>query len=109
MLLKAKLKLRNKFNIHLINSDMEFLPLKKHSFDRIFIFTVFQNSSEIFKTVEELYPLLAPCSKIIISILKKNVNLNEIKEMISRINKNGYSIEISNTKDFIIELKTFNS
>jgi len=108
MLLKAKLKLRNKFNVHLINSDMDFLPLKKHSFDRIFIFTVFQNSSEIFKSVEELRPLLAPCSKIIISILKKNVNLKEIKEIISRINKNGYSIEISNTKDFIIELKMFN-
>jgi malonyl-CoA O-methyltransferase len=108
MLLKAKLKLRNKLNTHLINSDMEFLPLKKHSFDRIFIFTVFQNSSEIYKTIDELRPLLKTCSKIIISILKKNINLNEIREMISRINKNGHSIDISNTKDFIIELKMFN-
>jgi ubiquinone/menaquinone biosynthesis C-methylase UbiE len=108
MLQKAKLKLCNKFNTHLINSDMEFLPLKKYSFDLIFIFTVFQNSSEIFRTIEELRPLLAPRSKIIISIFKKNMTLNDIKEAISRINKNEYSIKISNTKDFIIELKMFN-
>ncbi len=106
MLLKAKSKFSKKSNVHLINSDIDHLPLKDDVFDHAFIFTIFRNPSEILRIIKELEHVMNFNSTIIMSILKKNICQNDLEKVISNINiMQNFSIEDTDTKDIFIKFK----
>ncbi len=116
MLSKAKSKLINKSNTHLINSDLDHLPLKRCVFNHVFAFSVLHDYSDLKKAIRELFSVLTPSSKVMISIMKKKTSQKKIEKIVSKMNlENIASLETSDTKDIFLifendlQSKRFNS
>ena len=82
MLLEFKSKVikrdGKKISLNLILSDMEFLPFRENIFSSIFSLTSFQNLPNIKNGIEELYMVSKHDADFNFSILKKNIEIEKL-------------------------------
>lgn len=106
LLKSARLKIMNQRNKHLIQADIDKLPLKNQCVDNTFMITVIQNLSNPLISIFEIQRVTKNNGSIIISSLKKTTNIKELKKTIEKNNLKIKNI-INNTKikDVIIFIK----
>ena len=108
MLMEFKSKLVNlkkQFEVNLILSDLENLPFRKNTFHSIFSLTAFQNLPNILNGVKESLRVVKSNGDIILSILKKKINLEELLSFLEPFVKEIIIIKIDTIEDVIIKGK----
>lgn len=81
-LLYAKQRAKEFVNVHLLLADAETLPFKKNIFDRVFAFTLIQNTPNPHDTLEEIRRV-AKCSSItVVTGLQKVYTKKAFEELI---------------------------
>ena len=107
MLLEFKSKINNlkkrDFSPNLILSDIEYLPFRKNIFLSIFSLTSFQNLPHIQEGLKELYRVSKHNADFKFSILKKNLELELLLEILSPIIKDLKVIKKENLEDIIVQ------
>ena len=91
-----------KKNHNLILSDIENIPLRKDKFDLIFSFTSLQNLPNIEKGTKYLWNVGKNSARINLSILKKNIKINDILKNLKQKIKISKIIDDKNLEDIII-------
>ena len=98
MLLEFKSKIfkmkKRRFSPHLILADIEYLPFKENIFFSIFSLTSFQNLPQIHKGLHELFRISKNKAEFKFSILKKNLELELLLEILRPIIKDLKVIKI---------------
>ena len=103
---KSKLvNLKKQLEVNLILSDLENLPFRKNTFHSIFSATAFQNLPNILNGVKESLRVVKSNGDIILSILKKSINLEEILSFLEPYVKEIIIIKIDTIEDVIIKGK----
>ncbi len=108
MLMEFKSKLVNlkkQLEVNLILSDLENLPFRKNTFHSIFSVTAFQNLPNILNGVKESLRVVKSNGDIILSILKKKINLEELLSFLEPFVKEIIIIKIDTIEDVIIKGK----
>ncbi len=108
MLMEFKSKLVNlkkQLEVNLILSDLENLPFRKNTFHSIFSATAFQNLPNILNGVKESLRVVKSNGDIILSILKKKINLEELLSYLEPFVKEIIIIKIDTIEDIIIKGK----
>ena len=108
MLMEFKSKLVNlkkQLEVNLILSDLENLPFRKNTFHSIFSATAFQNLPNILNGVKESLRVVKSNGDIILSILKKKINLEELLSFLEPFVKEIIIIKIDTIEDVIIKGK----
>ena len=108
MLMEFKSKLVNlkkQLEVNLILSDLENLPFRKNTFHSIFSATAFQNLPNILNGVKESLRVVKSNGDIILSILKKKINLEELLSFLKPFVKEIIIIKIDTIEDVIIKGK----
>lgn len=93
---KKLLKLRNKPNVLFVLSDMENLPFRNNSFNLIFSLTSFQNLPNILNGIRESLRVSVNKGDIKFSILRKKLELDEVKNLLTPFVKD---LEVTNKED----------
>ncbi len=100
----TKLKSENK-RTHIILADLENIPLRTGVFDLIVSLTALQNLTAPEKGADELMRVSKNHANIILTILRKKLNIESMKSTLEKI---GYIIELrddSQIEDIIIRCK----
>ena len=108
MILKFKkklLKIRHKPNILFVLSDIENLPFRNNSFSLIFSLTSFQNLPHILNGVQESLRVSANKSVFKFSILRKKLELEGVKNLLTPFVKDLEVINKEDIEDVIIQGK----
>ena len=106
MLLKFKkklLKLKNKPNVLFVLSDIENLPFRNNSFNLIFSLTSFQNLPSILDGIRESLRVSTNDSTFKFSILRKKLNLDQVKTLLEPFVKDLKVINRYYIEDVIIQ------
>jgi len=106
MLLKFKkklLKLKNKPNVLFVLSDIENLPFRNNSFNLIFSLTSFQNLPSILDGIRESLRVSTNDSTFKFSILRKKLNLDQVKTLLEPFVKDLKVINRDYIEDVIIQ------
>ncbi len=98
-------RLKLKYEVALILSDIENLPFRENVFQCIFSLTSFQNLPNIDKGVRNLYIVGRDKADLNFSILKKNLNLKELITFLRPLVKNLKITDKKNLEDVIIQGK----
>jgi ubiquinone/menaquinone biosynthesis C-methylase UbiE len=103
LLKTAKVKITNQQNKHLIQADIDKLPLKNQCIDITFMVTVIQNLMNQLITMLEIQRVTKHHGSIIISSLKKTTKIKKLKKTIEKTNlKIKKIIKDAKIKDIII-------
>jgi malonyl-CoA O-methyltransferase len=106
LLKTAKVKITNQRNKHLIQADLDKLPLKNRCIDNIFMVTVIQNLINQLVTMLEIQRVTKHHGSIIISSLKKTTNIKQLRKTIEKTNlKIKNVIKADKIKDIVIFIK----
>lgn len=107
MLLEFKSKIFNlkkrRFSPNLILADIECLPFRENIFFSIFSLTSFQNLPHIHKGLHELFRVSKNKAEFKFSILKKNLELELLLEILRPIIKDLKVIKEENLEDIIVQ------
>ena len=107
MLLEFKSKIfkmkKRRFSPNLILADIEYLPFRENIFFSIFSLTSFQNLPHIQEGLKELYRVSKHNADFKFSILKKNLELELLLEILSPIIKDLKVIKKENLEDIIVQ------
>ncbi len=105
MLMEFRLKMKNndKASYNLILSDLENLPLRDQTFHSIFSLTSLQNLPNINDGIKELFRVLKNNAVINLSILKKNLKLDDLINVIKPLLKNLKVISENSIEDVFIQ------
>ncbi|UCD00482.1 MAG: class I SAM-dependent methyltransferase [Promethearchaeota archaeon] len=112
MLLEFKSKVENyktKNNLELILGDIENLPFRGNTFHSIFSLTSFQNLPYLKKGLRESFKVCKNNADFRFSILKKSIDLKNLKDMLKLKIKNPCIINEKELEDFVIVGKVSNS
>ncbi|WEU41017.1 MAG: class I SAM-dependent methyltransferase [Candidatus Odinarchaeum yellowstonii] len=85
MMIKIALKRRHPHKNFIIG-DVEHLPLRKNVAEVISAFTILQNLEDYARFINEVRRVLIEGGLLILSVLKKNLNLNYLKNILERNN-----------------------
>jgi len=82
LLLQAKKRARGIDNVFLIQADADYLPFRKDFFSFVFAFTMLQNMPKPIETLKEIKQVTKSEGFIVISGLKRAVNLETFGEIL---------------------------
>ncbi|MFX1302980.1 MAG: class I SAM-dependent methyltransferase [Promethearchaeota archaeon] len=102
-----KLNYKPKNNIELILGDIENLPFRKNVFHSIFSLTSFQNLPNINRGIEESYRVCINYGDFKFSILRKNLNLDALLNLLKPLSREIKTIDKDILEDIIILGKFF--
>ncbi|MFX1390216.1 MAG: class I SAM-dependent methyltransferase [Promethearchaeota archaeon] len=109
MLLKFRSKIFKYNNLkcrpNFILSDIDYLPFREDIFELVFSFTSFQNLPYIKRGIKELVRVSKTNAHSILSILKKNLDLDYLLNILKSYMKDIIVIQKENLEDFIIQGK----
>jgi len=109
MLLEFKAKVINlekrKNSLNLILSDIECLPFRENTFYSIFSLTSFQNLPNIKNGIEELYRVCKHDADFKFSILKKNLEIEKLLEILKPKIEDLNLTKKENLEDIVIQGK----
>lgn len=69
-------------NVFLIRCDADFLPLKEASFDKVFSFTLIQDTPDPKRTILEMVRVSKSGSRIVVTALKKVYTLSKLTDQL---------------------------
>ena len=102
LLKTAKDRIKNRQEKHLIQADVDNLPLRRGTIDLVVSVTVIQNTPVPSFTLKTLQMILKPHSTIVITTHKKTVSETQLKQYINEANlKLEKIINDKNIQDFI--------
>lgn len=81
-LLKAKEQIRNTENSYIIQADIDNLPFKQNTFEKVFGFTVLHNLPKPVKTLNELKRVATVDGKVVVTGLKKAFQLDKFLDIL---------------------------
>ncbi len=84
LLIKAKERARNLYNIHLVRGDADHLPFKPHSFNVVSAFTLLQNMPKPLVTLKEIKNAAKSNGFIVVTGLKKAFSLTSFKQLLTK-------------------------
>ncbi|HXX87973.1 MAG TPA: class I SAM-dependent methyltransferase [Candidatus Acidoferrum sp.] len=87
-LFKAKERARNLANVEVILADADFIPLREDIVDRLFAFTVLQNSPNPARTLDESKRISKSEADIVITGLKKVFLLGDFRDLLQKVGLN---------------------
>ncbi|RLI15903.1 hypothetical protein DRO41_03370 [Candidatus Bathyarchaeota archaeon] len=91
LLFEAKKRGRKLRNVHLVLADADNMPFKEDVFDRVFAFTVVQNTPNPAETLREIKRVAKNDAVVAVTGLKRVFNLEEFKRLLC-----GAGLEIVN-------------
>jgi len=100
---KKLLKLKNKPNVLCVLSDIENLPFRNNSFSLIFSLTSFQNLPSILDGIRESLRVSTNESIFKFSILRKKLDLDQVKTLLEPFVRDLKVINIDYIEDIIIQ------
>jgi len=101
ILLYAKSRAQSFPNIHLLQADADYLPLKDNIFDNIFAVTVVQNMPNPEKTLNEIKRVAKPDAVLVISALKRKFSLENFETLLLKLNLSVVEMKNENLKCYI--------
>lgn len=102
-----KINYKPKNNIELILGDIENLPFRENVFHSIFSLTSFQNLPNINRGIEESYRVCINYGDFKFSILRKNLNLDALLNLLKPLSREIKTIDKDILEDVIILGKFF--
>ncbi|MCK4381025.1 MAG: hypothetical protein KAW51_07780, partial [Candidatus Lokiarchaeota archaeon] len=94
---------KRRLSPNLILADIEYLPFRENIFVSIFSLTSFQNLPHLHKGLHELFRVSKNKAEFKFSILKKNLELELLLEILRPIIKDLKVIKEENLEDFIVQ------
>ncbi len=83
MLQIAKKRLSGSINAQLILADVDYLPFLSQKFTKVFSVTLLQNVPVPQKSLKEIFRVCKKNSLVVVSALKKKINLMELYQMLT--------------------------
>jgi ubiquinone/menaquinone biosynthesis C-methylase UbiE len=84
LLLQAKERIRDLPNVHLVQADADYLPLKNACFGVVFAFTVLQNLPKPLDTLKEFKRIVEGDAYIVVTGLKKAFSLEAFRGLLQK-------------------------
>ncbi len=84
-LLKAKWRIGNFANAHLILADADFLPFKKEIFSHVFAVTLIQNTPHPVETLNEIKRVAEKHATIVVTALKSIFTLGTFRALLANV------------------------
>ena len=84
LLLQAKERARNLPNVHLVQADADYLPLKNACFGVVFAFTVLQNLPKPLDALKEFKRIVEGDAYIVVTGLKKTFSLEAFRGLLHK-------------------------
>jgi ubiquinone/menaquinone biosynthesis C-methylase UbiE len=81
----AKNTCKNLSKINLICADVDSMPLRKKIIDKIFSFTLLQNTPDVYQTIKELLRVAKADSTIILTFHKKTFSHEEVEKVLKKL------------------------
>lgn len=88
-------------SVELVLGDVEHLPFKDGSFDKVFMFTVLQNVPKPFKALREVYNATTDDGYLVASFLKRVYSKGEVERLLNECGFRSVVCSCDGVKDYV--------